>query len=395
MWAHGGLSVGLLIASTKTYKSIARLRACKWISVQGLMNSNQLHQLLLDNLNTAVLLLDAELSINYVNSAAESLLQVSSLRLIGSNVSELFSDGESSKGNLLEALEKNLAHTRRHEYIRALASMDLFQVDYTVTPVEVNLEPMLLMEMQPIDRFLKINREEALLSVHDTSKSLIRGLAHEIKNPLGGIRGAAQLLDQEIASIGLDDETRELCKIITTETDRLRNLVDRLLGPNQIPSFEQINIHEVTEHVAALLEAEAQGSLVILRDYDPSIPDIQGDRVQLIQAVLNVARNAMQAVLESGRPDPLVTIKSRIQRSFTIGGKRHRVVCRIDVIDNGPGVSEEIFERIFFPMISGRSNGSGLGLTIAQTAVNGHQGIIECDSEPGNTRFAIYLPIRD
>ena len=359
------------------------------------MNSNQLHQLLLDNLNTAVLLLDAELSINYVNSAAESLLQVSSLRLIGSNVSELFSDGESSKGNLLEALEKNLAHTRRHEYIRALASMDLFQVDYTVTPVEVNLEPMLLMEMQPIDRFLKINREEALLSVHDTSKSLIRGLAHEIKNPLGGIRGAAQLLDQEIASIGLDDETRELCKIITTETDRLRNLVDRLLGPNQIPSFEQINIHEVTEHVAALLEAEGQGSLVILRDYDPSIPDIQGDRVQLIQAVLNVARNAMQAVLESGRADPLVTIKSRIQRSFTIGGKRHRVVCRIDVIDNGPGVSEEIFERIFFPMISGRSNGSGLGLTIAQTAVNGHQGIIECDSEPGNTRFAIYLPIRD
>lgn len=222
------------------------------------MNSNQLHQLLLDNLNTAVLLLDAELSINYVNSAAESLLQVSSLRLIGSNVCELFSDGESSEGNLLEALEKNLAHTRRHEYIRALASMDLFQVDYTVTPVEVNFEPMLLMEMQPIDRFLKINREEALLSVHDTSKSLIRGLAHEIKNPLGGIRGAAQLLDQEIARIGLDDETRELCKIITTETDRLRNLVDRLLGPNQIPSFEQINIHEVTEHVAALLEAEAQ-----------------------------------------------------------------------------------------------------------------------------------------
>jgi two-component system nitrogen regulation sensor histidine kinase GlnL len=147
--------------------------------------------------------------------------------------------------------------------------------------------------------------------------------------------------------------------------------------------------------VAALLEAEAQGSLVISRDYDPSIPDIQGDRIQLIQAVLNVARNAMQAVLESGRSTPRVMIKSRIQRSFTIGGERHRVVCRIDVIDNGPGVSAEILERIFFPMISGRSNGSGLGLTIAQTAVNGHQGIIECDSESGNTRFSIYLPIRD
>lgn len=374
---------------------MACVKVLKRISVQGLMNSNQLHRLLLDNLNTAVLLLDGGLSINYVNSSAESLLQVSSARLIGSNVCELFSDGDASRGNLLEALDRDIAHTRRHEYLRALPSMDPFQVDYTVTPVEINLERMLLMEMQPIDRFLKINREEALLSVHDTSKSLIRGLAHEIKNPLGGIRGAAQLLDQEIAHKGLDDEARELCKIITTETDRLRNLVDRLLGPNQIPRFEQINIHEVTEHVAALLEAEAQGSLVISRDYDPSIPDIQGDRIQLIQAVLNVARNAMQAVLESGRSTPRVMIKSRIQRSFTIGGERHRVVCRIDVIDNGPGVSAEILERIFFPMISGRSNGSGLGLTIAQTAVNGHQGIIECDSESGNTRFSIYLPIRD
>lgn len=385
----------MLIASSKAYQQTACVKALKRISVQELMNSNQLHRLLLDNLNTAVLLLDAGLSINYVNSAAESLLQVSSARLIGSNVCELFSDEGASRVNLLEALEKNVAHTRRHEYLRVPASMDLFQIDYTVTPVEVNLERMLLMEMQPIDRFLKINREEALLSVHDTSKSLIRGLAHEIKNPLGGIRGAAQLLDQEIAHIGLGDEARELCKIITTEADRLRNLVDRLLGPNQIPRFEQINIHEVTEHVAALLEAEAQGTLVISRDYDPSIPDIQGDRIQLIQAVLNVARNAMQAVLESGRSAPLVTIKSRIQRSFTIAGERHRVVCRIDVIDNGPGVSTEIFEQIFFPMISGRSNGSGLGLTIAQTAVNGHQGIIECDSEPGNTRFSIYLPIRD
>lgn len=374
---------------------MACVKVLKRISVQGLMNSNQLHRLLLDNLNTAVLLLDGGLSINYVNSSAESLLQVSSARLIGSNVCELFSDGDASRGNLLEALDRDIAHTRRHEYLRALPSMDPFQVDYTVTPVEINLERMLLMEMQPIDRFLKINREEALLSVHDTSKSLIRGLAHEIKNPLGGIRGAAQLLDQEIAHKGLDDEARELCKIITTETDRLRNLVDRLLGPNQIPRFEQINIHEVTEHVAGLLEAEAQGSLVISRDYDPSIPDIQGDRIQLIQAVLNVARNAMQAVLESGRSTPRVMIKSRIQRSFTIGGERHRVVCRIDVIDNGPGVSAEILERIFFPMISGRSNGSGLGLTIAQTAVNGHQGIIECDSESGNTRFSIYLPIRD
>ena len=253
---------------------------------------------------------------------------------------------------------------------------------------------MLLMEMQPIDRFLKINRDEALLSVHDTSKSLIRGLAHEIKNPLGGIRGAAQLLGQEMAESGMDGETRELCQIIITETDRLRNLVDRLLGPNHLPRLEPINIHEVTEHVAALIEAEVQGKLRFVRDYDPSIPEFEGDREQLVQAVLNVVGNAMQALLDSDQANPVITLKSRIQRSFTIAGVHHKVVCRLEVIDNGPGVSEDIKERIFFPMISGRSEGSGLGLTIAQTAVNGHQGIIECDSEPGNTSFSLYLPIK-
>ncbi|MGB2042018.1 MAG: nitrogen regulation protein NR(II), partial [Porticoccaceae bacterium] len=253
---------------------------------------------------------------------------------------------------------------------------------------------MLLLEMQPIDRFLKINREEALLSVHDTSRSLIRGLAHEIKNPLGGIRGAAQLLDQVIAEQGLDGETSELCQIVTTEADRLRNLVDRLLGPNHLPQMEALSIHEVTEHVAALIEAETRGSLKLVRDYDPSIPDIQGDREQLIQAVLNVARNAMQAVLDSSQESPQVTFRSRIQRSFTIAGQHHKVICRLEIIDNGPGISEDIKERIFFPMISGRSEGSGLGLTIAQTAVNGHQGIIECESEAGHTSFSIYLPIK-
>jgi two-component system nitrogen regulation sensor histidine kinase GlnL len=158
--------------------------------------------------------------------------------------------------------------------------------------------------------------------------------------------------------------------------------------------METMSIHEVTEYVAALIEAETQGSLKLVRDYDPSIPDIQGDREQLIQAVLNVARNAMQAVLDCSHPDPIIIFRSRIQRSFTIAGQHHKVICRLEIIDNGPGVSEEIKERIFFPMISGRSEGSGLGLTIAQTAVNGHQGIIECESEAGHTSFSIYLPIK-
>lgn len=357
------------------------------------MTSNQLHRMLLDNLNTAVLLLDAELSIDYINPAAEALLQTSSQKLLGTIGSELFSDSDLSSQTLRDALGTGNPHIRRHEYLR-LPSSESAQVDYTVTPVDIDVRPMLLMEMQPIDRFLKINRDEALLSVHDTSKSLIRGLAHEIKNPLGGIRGAAQLLGQEMAESGMDGETRELCQIIITETDRLRNLVDRLLGPNHLPRLEPINIHEVTEHVAALIEAEVQGRLRFVRDYDPSIPEFEGDREQLVQAVLNVVGNAMQALLDSDQANPMITLKSRIQRSFTIAGVHHKVVCRLEVIDNGPGVSEDIKERIFFPMISGRSEGSGLGLTLAQTAVNGHQGIIECDSEPGNTSFSLYLPIK-
>ena len=233
-----------------------------------------------------------------------------------------------------------------------------------------------------------------LNTLQDTSKTLIRGLAHEIKNPLGGIRGAAQLLDDEIAGQSLDGETRELCQIIMTETDRLRNLVDRLLGPNQVPTYAQISIHEVTERVVALMQAELQGQIEIIRDYDPSIPSIEGDFEQLIQAVLNVARNAMQALIDAQQEAPKITFRTRVNRSFTIGGERHKMICKVEIIDNGPGVSEEIKEQIFFPMISGRKQGSGLGLTIAQNAINGHQGIIECDSRPGDTCFSIYLPIK-
>lgn len=357
------------------------------------MTVEQLHRLLLDNLNTAVLLLDERLVVDYINPAAESILQISSSRLRGIEASELFAEEKLSREVLEEALETEHPFTRRHEALKLLGG-ELVQVDYTITPITMNAAHWLLLEMQPIDRFLRINKEEALLSAHDTSQILIRGLAHEIKNPLGGIRGAAQLLGDEIESGRFSEEAGELCEIITTETDRLRNLVDRLLGPNQLPKIERLSVHEVTEHVAALIEAEAQGRLKLRRDYDPSIPDISGDREKLIQAVLNIVKNAMQSLLDNNVLMPEILLSTRIQRNFTIGGHHHKVVCRLDVVDNGPGVTEEISEKIFFPMISGRSNGSGLGLTIAQNAISMHQGIIECESEPGNTRFSIYLPIR-
>ncbi|MDG1819710.1 MAG: nitrogen regulation protein NR(II) [Porticoccaceae bacterium] len=356
------------------------------------MTSDQLHRLLLDNLNTAVLLVDQDLLIDYINPAAEALLQVGNVRLRGIAACELFNDSETARQTLRESIEYGNPHTIRHEFLSG--PVESSQVDYTVTPISIDSGQWILMEMQPVDRILRINREEALLSVHNTSRSLIRGLAHEIKNPLGGIRGAAQLLADEISESSMDDETAELCRIITTETDRLRNLVDRLLGPSQLPSFEKLNIHEVTEHVAALIEAEVQGKLVVTRDYDPSIPDLSGDRSQLVQAILNVTRNAMQAILEGSSEERRLTLKSRIQRSFTIAGEHHKTICRLDIIDTGPGISNDIKERIFFPMISGRSAGTGLGLTIAQSAINVHQGIIECESEPGHTCFSIYLPIK-
>ena len=356
------------------------------------MTSNQLHRLLLDNLNTAVLLVDRDLLIDYINPAAEVLLQVGSVRLRGTSAYSLFDDKEKARQTLREALDDDNPHTIRHEYLGGPGASS--QVDYSVTPISIDSRKWVLMEMQPVDRILRINREEALLSVHDTSRSLIRGLAHEIKNPLGGIRGAAQLLAGEISESSMIDESAELCRIITTETDRLRELVDRLLGPSQLPCFEEINIHEIIEYVTTLVEAEVQGKLAITRDYDPSIPEMTADRTQLIQAILNVARNAMQAMLENDTSRPIMSFITRIQRSFTIGGEYHKALCRIDIIDNGPGISDEIKEQIFFPMVSGRSSGTGLGLTIAQSAINVHQGIIECESQPGRTCFSIYLPIK-
>lgn len=358
------------------------------------MTADQLHRFLLDNLNTAVLLLDDNLAIEYFNPASEALLKVSRARLKEAVANDIFADSGHVMKTLKSSLESGRPHMRRHEYLDVYAA-DTVQVDYSVTPIELNARKMLLMEMQPIDRFLKINRDEALLSAHDTSKNLIRGLAHEIKNPLGGIRGAAQLLDEEIAEQMLDDEARELCQIITTETDRLRNLVDRLLGPNQLTQVTTLSIHEVTERVFALLQAELQGQITLDRDYDPSIPPIEGDIEQLIQAVLNIARNAMQALLDCDHSAPRILFRTRVHRSFTIAGASHKMICKLDIIDNGPGIPADIKDQIFFPMVSGRSDGTGLGLTIAQTAINSHQGMIKCESKPGDTSFTIFLPIKD
>ena len=350
---------------------------------------------LLNNLKTAVLVLNECCQPIYLNNAAESLLEVSHSRLASSDFAEFFSHADTRRAVFKQALAGENPYTERMVTLLLPDNRET-TVDYTVTPITEGGKPALLVEMLPMDRSLRIDRERALQAANKTSRNLIRGLAHEIKNPLGGIRGASQLLAQELER----EELHEYTDIIISEVDRLRQLVDKLAGPSTPAKLAPLNIHEVTEHVATLVAAEAQGALDIVREYDPSIPELIGDRGKLIQATLNLVRNAMQA-LESRDAssttsnDPSkITLRTRIINNFTIGKIPHRVVCRLEVIDNGPGIPEDIGDRIFYPMISGRAEGSGLGLPIAQSAIHLHQGLIECESKPGHTRFSVYLPLQ-
>ena len=353
------------------------------------MMNDALHRLLLDNLTTAVLLLDAELRLQYMNPAAEMLLAVSGQRNHGQFISELFTESAEALAALRQAVSQAHPFTKREATLTSLNGHSL-TVDYAVTPIPARRETLLLLEIHPRDRLLRITKEEAQLSKQETTKLLVRGLAHEIKNPLGGIRGAAQLLSRELHEPSLRDYT----DVIIEEADRLRNLVDRMLGSNKLPSLAMTNIHEVLERVCSLVDLESQGRITLVRDYDPSIPDVLIDREQMIQAVLNIVRNAMQALasqndLHLGR----ITLRTRTLRQFTIGHTRHRLVCKVEIIDNGPGIPPELQDTIFYPMVSGRADGTGLGLAITQNIISQHQGLIECESHPGHTVFALFLPL--
>lgn len=352
-----------------------------------------LHTNILDNLLTAILLVNPDLSVRYINSSAEALIKISGNRVIGEPISTLFKE-EKAQGQqtLLDALNNTSAFTKRETELQ-LADGRTITVDCAVTPIfSGDIVTALIMELQPLDRLLRISREGGMLSSQQNSQALIRGLAHEIKNPLGGLRGAAQLLAKQLPEENLTDYTN----IIIEEADRLSNLVNRMLGSHDLMKIHPVNIHEVLERVKSLIDAETAGLIHIARDYDPSIPDINGDQERLIQAVLNVVRNAMQSLLsseESNSVPPTITLKTRILRQFTIGPKRHRLVCKVDIIDNGPGIPQDIAETIFLPMVSGRADGTGLGLSISQSIITHHQGLIECNSAPGRTVFTLFIPL--
>lgn len=355
-----------------------------------------LHKRLLDSLNTAVLLLDRDLVVRYVNPAAEMLLSLSASRLVGETLPACFLVAQDARDAMHAAVHDAHPFSKREAELH-LTPFNHVTVDYTVSPLMEPGQPLqLLMELQQIDRFQRISREEALIASHNATRALVRGVAHEIKNPLGGIRGAAQLLERALPAGAADgSDLREYTRVIIDEADRLRALADRMLGPRNLPQLRQVSVLETLERVRSIVVAEVNDRVQVQRDYDPSIPDIEADQDQLIQVLLNIVRNAAQALTEQeGRKTPgRILLRTRAMRQVTIGAVRHRVVCRIDIEDDGPGIPRELIDRIFFPMVSGRASGSGLGLSIAQSIVNQHHGLIECDSVPGRTQFTLLLPL--
>ncbi|MCB2264193.1 MAG: PAS domain-containing protein [Candidatus Thiosymbion ectosymbiont of Robbea hypermnestra] len=350
------------------------------------LQSDLLGRRVLDNLVTAVLLFDGDLCPLYINPAGEMLLQVSARHMLGQPIGALIPwSGCPLERRLREALTTRRPVTEREVSI-PLPNDRTIQVSCTILPLHHADAPAeVLVELCQVDRHLRIVREEHLIAQHQATQALLRGLAHEIRNPLGGLRGAAQLLEQELT----DESCREYTRIIIDEVDRLRKLLDRMLGPNLLPRKERVNIHQILEHVCRLLSAEHPEGPVIARDYDPSIPDFSADPDRLIQAVLNLARNAVAASGPTGR----VELRTRVLRQFTLGNQSHRLAMRVEVIDNGAGVAPELQERIFLPMVSGHPGGTGLGLPIAQELINQHGGLIEYESRPGRTRFFVYLPL--
>jgi two-component system, NtrC family, nitrogen regulation sensor histidine kinase GlnL len=343
----------------------------------------------LDLLATAVVWLDSGLVVRYANPAAEATFALAQRSMLGHRLGDLFADATALEAQLRQALNDE----------RGFADPDLVLTPLGQEPVHLNClvspaegtGPGVLLELRPIDQRLRIEREEQRLTQHLANRELIRNLAHEIKNPLGGLRGSAQLLERELDRADL----REYTQVIIKEADRLQTLMDRLLTPHRPPTHVPMNIHEICERVRSLILAEFPRGIRIRRDYDVSLPEFQGDPEQLIQAVLNIARNAAQAIAsEPGKSAGEIVLRTRVSRQVSLVKRGHSLALELQVVDDGPGVPAAIRDRIFHPLVSGRQGGTGLGLTLAQTFVQHHHGVIECESQPGRTCFRITLPLR-
>lgn len=340
----------------------------------------------LELLETATLAVCRDGGIRYVNPACENLLALSQKELLRHTLSSLFVDSRALLAGLRAAVTHDVSFTEHDLSLNTINQISL-QVICTLTPINV-AGCAALIELRPIEQQLKIANEERLLIQQAANRELIRNLAHEIKNPLGGIRGAAQLLAHELAD---RPELKEYLDVITHEAVRLQQLLDRLLAPNRKHILGEVNIHEVLERVRSVALAEYPQGIAIRRDYDTSLPALTADKEQLIQVVLNIVRNAIQAMHGRGQ----IVLRTRVARQVTLARKRYQLAMLLQIIDNGPGIPAELKDHIFYPLVTGRAEGTGLGLTIAQTYVHQHGGTVEFDSRPGHTCFTVLLPFGD
>ena len=343
-----------------------------------------------DHLSTMVAVVDEQGACQHVNSALENVVGVSRRTLLKGSLLDLVGDAPSCAQTLARVASGQVSSARFDATLRrALLGGAEVPVHVSVSALEGSGR--LLVEMLHIEQQARFDREERLLTLAQANKELVRNLAHEIKNPLGGIRGSAQLLEMELA----DRDLAEYTQVIIHEADRLQVLVDRLLDPHRRPKMVgDVNIHELCERVRTLVLAEFPRGLAVVRDYDTSLPEFRGDREQLMQVLLNIVRNAAQALAERiARGDARIVLRTRAARQVTIARERQRLALELHVQDNGPGVPPALLDRIFHPLVSGRDGGTGLGLTLAQSFVEQHRGTIECESAPGRTLFRILLPL--
>lgn len=340
---------------------------------------------ILANLATAVIVMDHDGGIDYLNESAEGLLAISLRQAAGLKLATLV-DAPELEELLSRAAQTGQPYSATDLRIRLRDNPTPEAiVDCHVSELETATDGTLLVELEDITRRHRINREHALIQQHNVTRTIVKQLAHEVRNPLGGVRGAAQLLARRMS----DEELVSYTQVIISETDRLTSLLDGMLGPGVPLNPQESNIHELLQHVQQLVRAEAPEEIEIATDYDPSLPKLSLDRNQIIQALLNLARNAVQAMGEQGR----LVFRTRVQTHVTIGEHQHRLVASIEFEDNGPGVPEALRDTLFFPLVTGRGDGTGLGLPLAQELINRHGGLIEFRSRPERTIFQILLPI--
>ncbi|XBS69841.1 nitrogen regulation protein NR(II) [Acerihabitans sp. KWT182] len=337
---------------------------------------------ILNSLINSILVLDNDLAVHYANPAAQQLLAQSSRKLFGTPLPELLGYFSLNVELMRESLNAGQGFTDNEVTLVVDGRAHILSLTVQRLPDEY-----FLMELAPMDNQRRLSQEQIQHAQQVAARDLVRGLAHEIKNPLGGLRGAAQLLSKALP----DPSLLEYTKVIIEQADRLRNLVDRLLGPQQPGMHVTQSIHQVAERVFQLVSLEKPDNVTLLRDYDPSLPELAHDPDQMEQVLLNITRNSLQALGEDGGT---ITIRTRTAFQLTLHGVRYRLAARVDIEDDGPGVPTHLQDTLFYPMVSGREGGTGLGLSIARSLVDQNSGKIEFNSWPGHTEFSVYLPIR-